>query len=214
MTFVFFYRLDSLRKTTCPLLGQYITEEGQKGTGPPVTRFDWVFRGYGTEKSPGKVTLSMNAGIHGNTWADPDAPSEFDYFYPLVWSGDITGCVISKGNCMNVPGTDVKSQDCYNYLCEDTQISCPPAGLPSCPGGADNCGNVPGTDTKYQMHKCTITPENNVGFQISCLEEPNPGGAFVCYYQQPGGYSPLSMTCDVGNCLYNMSNTSKIDYDA
>jgi len=204
---------DTLSPTTCPLQGSYATEVGKKGTGPPVTRFDWLFKGYGTPNSPGKITLEMNAGIHGMSWADTDAPSEFDYFYPIVWAGDITGCTISKGKCMDVPGSNVKNQDCYNYKCDDTQISCPPEGLASCPGGANNCANVPGTDTKYQMHKCTITPENNIGFEISCLQKSNSDGSFVCYYQQPGGYSPLSMTCNVGNCLYNLTNTSKIDYD-
>lgn len=205
---------DSLSPSTCPLQGVYATEADGKGTGPAVTRFDWVFKGYGTKDKPGKITLSQNAGIHGNSWADPDAPSEFDYFYPVVWTGDITGCVISRGKCLDVPHTDVKNQDCYNYVCEDTQISCPPAGLDECPGGVNSCGNVPGTDVKYQMHKCNAVPESGVGFQMSCLEQPNAEGSFVCYYQQPGGLAPLSMTCDVGNCLYNMTNTTKISYAA
>lgn len=29
-------------------------------------------------------------------------------------------------------------------------------------------------------------------------------GSYVCYYQQPGGFAPLSMTCSVGTCLYEV----------
>ena len=145
----------------------------------------------------------MNAGYHGLSWAN--YPTQYDYMYPIVWEGELTGCVISEGDCMAL-GTsssdDFASQQCYNYVCEDTQIYCPPRGLPSCPGGADNCSTPAGEDKKYQMHKCNVTPLSNKDFQISCLKDSSGDNSFVCFYKQTGGYAPLSMTCKTGGCLY------------
>ena len=151
----------------------------------------------------------MNAGYHGLSWAA--YPTEYDYMYPIVWEGELTGCVISEGDCMAL-GTsssdDFASQQCYNYVCEDTQIYCPPRGLPSCPGGANNCDTPAGEDKMYQMHKCNVTPLSNKDFQISCLKDSSGDNSFVCFYKQTGGYAPLSMTCKTGGCLYNNTNSS------
>lgn len=35
-------------------------------------------------------------------------------------------------------------------------------------------------------------------------------GTFVCWYQQPGEFAPLSMTCSVGSCLYEVSELGVI----
>lgn len=153
---------DSLSQSACNAQGQYKEPTGSYNpdTGTPlvtkgatVTRFDWTFHGTGSDDSPGSISLAMNAGIHGNTWAEDTDGEEFRYFYPVVWSGTLDECVITEGNCMDVYGTDVKNQQCYNYDCGNTEINCPPKGLPSCPGGANNCGVIPGTDVKYQMQK-------------------------------------------------------------
>jgi hypothetical protein len=43
---------------------------------------------------------------------------------------------------------------CYNYDCGTTDISCPPKGLPVCPGGVNDCGPMPAyPDEDYYMHK-------------------------------------------------------------
>jgi hypothetical protein len=55
---------------------------------------------------------------------------------------------------MYVKGTDVASETCYNYDCGTTDISCPPKGLPVCPGGVNDCGPMPAyPDENYYMHK-------------------------------------------------------------
>ena len=46
-------------------------------------------------------------------------------------------------------------------------------------------------------------PANGIGFSLSCLLEEGPeAGQHVCYFTQPHSISPLSMTCSVGDCLY------------
>jgi len=65
--------------------------------------------------------------------------------------------------------------------------------------------------------QCNVYPANGYEFSISCLKDPNPDGTFVCYYAQSGGAgsNPMSMTCNVGTCLYNLTNTTgggKISY--
>ena len=68
-------------------------------------------------------------------------------------SGDLDECTITEGKCMEVYGTQVGNKQCYNYHCGDTQISCPPKGMPVCPGGVNHCDKVPGTNKPYQMQK-------------------------------------------------------------
>ena len=53
-------------------------------------------------------------------------------------------------------------------------------------------------------------PASGYDFSISCLKDPNPDGSFVCYYSQSGGAgsNPMSMTCNVGTCLYNITNST------
>ncbi len=84
------------------------------------------------------------ASLAEKSWAhDPD---QYKYWYPLVWAGELTGCVITEGKCMLVTGSDVGAQDCFNFACADTSIQCPPEGLPECPGGAGSCDIDPGTE--------------------------------------------------------------------
>ncbi|CAM9880828.1 unnamed protein product, partial [Sphacelaria rigidula] len=54
---------------------------------------------------------------------------------------------------------------------------------------------------KYEVHPCTAVPESDKSITIACQEE-KVNGSYVCYYQQPGAFAPLSMTCSVGSCLY------------
>ena len=35
---------------------------------------------------------------------------------------------------MNVPNSDVSSQECWNFFCDQTDLHCPPEGQPQCPG--------------------------------------------------------------------------------
>ena len=35
---------------------------------------------------------------------------------------------------MHVPGSDVSSQECWNFFCDQTDLNCPPKGQPQCPG--------------------------------------------------------------------------------
>ena len=142
---------DAQSKYVCPLQGTYKNVDGSDGA--TTSRFDWTFTGYGTSSSPGSISLEMNAGIHGNSWTENE-PGRFNYFYPILWSGNLDQCVITEGPCMYVKGTDVSSKTCYNYDCGTTDISCPPEGLPVCPGGVNNCDSVPGyPDKTYYMHK-------------------------------------------------------------
>ena len=218
---------DSFSAKTCPLQGQYcdkydhydeVTREWTCGNdGSFTTRFDWTFFGIGSDDSPGEIKLAQNAGIKG--YSMETTPEQFRYYYPIVWAGTLSNCVISKGYCMDVPNIpDVAKQQCYNFVCGKTDISCPPEGYEECPGGANHCDNVPGYDDKtYYMHKCNVVPDNSGPFQISCLQEANNDGSFVCYYNQGDqGYSPMSMTCNVGQCLYNTSNYTDdggVEYD-
>ena len=86
-------------------------------------------------------------------------PGELDYQYPLVWAGTLDTCIITEGKCTPVKGTDVDKEDCYNFDCKGTQISCPPEGWEPCPGGTDNCDYVPTDDDtvtpkKYRTNQC------------------------------------------------------------
>jgi hypothetical protein len=148
---------DIYSKTgVCDIQGQYYNPDDPTQAGASTTRFDWTFTGVGTASSPGNIKLEMNAGIHGMTWAPSVAPTQYDYMYPIVWEGYLDSCVITVGYCMDVSGTDIKNQQCYNYVCANTEVYCPPKGLAQCPGGVDNCGDVPGTTAKYQMHKVCV----------------------------------------------------------
>ena len=57
-----------------------VDEEECNPTGT-TTRFDWTFKGLGTEESPGSIELSMIAGT--KTWSWQDVPGQFDYYYPI-----------------------------------------------------------------------------------------------------------------------------------
>ena len=194
---------DTQSVFACPLQGTFKNKDGSSN-GVSSTRFDWIFTGLGTEASPGTITLTQNAGVRGNSWDKVSEPGHYDYFYTVPWSGTLSDCVISEGKCLEVSGTDVGGQDCYNYDCAATNIQCPPEGVPVCsPTGTTEC----------KMQSCDVVPTNELGFSVSCLKAPNAIGQFVCYFQQPGTYAPMSMTCNVGNCLYNISNaTGAIDY--
>jgi hypothetical protein len=187
---------DAQSVYACPLEGTYKNQDGSTN-GVASTRFDWVFTGLGTEASPGKIDIMMNDGVRSNSW---DAtPGHYDYYYTVAWKGTLSGCVISEGKCLEVIGTDVGEQDCYNYACAETAISCPPEGAPVCaPLGTPEC----------HMQPCDVAPSNALGFAVSCLKQANAAGQFVCYFEQPGSYAPMSMSCSVGNCLYNLTNAT------
>jgi hypothetical protein len=91
---------------------------------------------------------------------------------------------------MSVKGTDVDKQECFNFDCDDTQISCPPEGYEACPGGTADCNFVDDqvdddhAGERYNTHQCQILPSNDQAFKISCLKEPNGDGTTVCYYNQ------------------------------
>ena len=194
---------DTQSVFACPLQGTFKNKDGSSN-GVSSTRFDWIFTGLGTEDSPGTITLTQNAGVRSNSWDKVSEPGHYDYFYTVPWAGTLSDCVISEGKCLEVSGTDVGNQDCYNYDCAATNIHCPPEGVPVCsPTGTTEC----------KMQSCDVVPTNELGFSVSCFKAANAAGQFVCYFQQPGTYAPMSMTCSVGNCLYNISNaTGAIDY--
>jgi len=41
---------------------------------------------------------------------------------------------VTRGNCLQVEGTDLGERECIRYDCQDTQGSCPPEGYPVCDG--------------------------------------------------------------------------------
>ncbi|CAN0072469.1 unnamed protein product, partial [Hapterophycus canaliculatus] len=65
-----------------------------------------------------------------------------------------------------------------------------------------NCYNDDGEE--YQVHTCTAAPASGKTLTISCQVE-QVDGKFICWYQQPGEFAPLSVTCSVGSCLYEAS---------
>ena len=59
--------------------------------------------------------------------------------------------------------------------------------------------------SRYYTGLCAAVPANDIGFSMSCLLEEETEGRHICYFTQPHSVSPLSMTCQVGNCLYEDS---------
>mmetsp|Transcript_68689 Transcript_68689/g.191581 ORF Transcript_68689/g.191581 Transcript_68689/m.191581 type:complete len:1747 (-) Transcript_68689:1259-6499(-) len=183
----------------------------------------WEFKMFGSGFAGDEIRIESRAymGVHRQMdlyarkdWIDK-YPDIIKYEYPENWNANITGCVATTGKCMDVPFTDVGEQNCINWVCEDTQIKCPPEGYETCPGwdGVMNCdcmdppdlyGDDPNCQKNYYVPKCAVVPANDIGFSLSCLiDETHDGsGLHVCYFTQPHSVSPLSMTCTVGNCLY------------
>ncbi|KAG5187993.1 hypothetical protein JKP88DRAFT_275951 [Tribonema minus] len=55
----------------------------------------------------------------------------------------------------------------------------------------------------YKTHKCDAIPQYGKAFMVMCELEPTADGRVVCYYQQPGRFAPLSLTCAAGGCVYD-----------
>jgi hypothetical protein len=83
-------------------------------------------------------------------------PDIFKYEYPEIWAGNISGCTLSTGKCMDVPFTDVGDQECVNWDCADTQVQCPPKGYETCPGwdGVSECECLDPPDVRGDDPKC------------------------------------------------------------
>ena len=160
----------ALQREACSASGSYILDPNDPSSeGTYITRFDWTIKGMGTDESPGSVDIAMTLGTYTKTFEN--IPGRFDYLYPIGWSGVLDGCKISQGPCMDVPFTNVKDKLCNNYVCETTDISCPPYGLPECPGGANSCDDVPGTEYDYRSHKVSaaflVMVRYRVGFDTT-----------------------------------------------
>ncbi|CAN0512605.1 unnamed protein product, partial [Ectocarpus sp. 12 AP-2014] len=93
------------------------------------------------------------------------------------------------------------------YDCADTQGSCPPEGYPVCDGFPE-C--VSDSGDEYQVHTCTGAPASDKALTIACQDQ-QVNGTYICWYQQPGEFAPLSMTCSVGSCLYEGSEVVPIE---
>ncbi|CAN0402831.1 unnamed protein product, partial [Ectocarpus sp. 8 AP-2014] len=63
---------------------------------------------------------------------------------------------------------------------------------------------------EYQVHTCTGAPASDKGLTITCQDQ-QVNGTYICWYQQPGEFAPLSMTCSVGSCLYEGSEVVAIE---
>ena len=192
----------------------------------PLTSWDWTMYGLGSEDDPMRIEVTEFAGLKRvaeHIYPDSTDWHKYDYYYPDVFNGNITGCKASIGPCMNVPGTDARTKQCLNWECEDTEIFCPPRGYPTCPGwdGLQYCDCYndsnpehygPTCENSYKIHLCVTIPENNNGFLMSCMLDRESDGTHICYFNQPGSISPLSMTCSVGNCLYEPEEKIELDY--
>jgi hypothetical protein len=163
------------------------------------TRLQLLVKGIGNETSPATIEVVEYAAVR--RLADESWTGQFDYLFPAVFSGNLTGCVIRTEKCMDVPGTTVVQRDCTVYDCADTQVQCPPAGYELCEGFPD-CTNSAGQ--KYKTHKCDAIPQSGKPLKVSCELEPTADGHFVCYYAQPSGFAALSVTCSVGECCCKM----------
>jgi hypothetical protein len=104
------------------------------------------------------------------------------YFYPTVWAGTLSDCTVSNGPCMNIStDSSFSNQECTNFECGSADVSCPPAGLPVCPGGANNCGFVTGSDYSYIMQKVILSRLHTFKNQIcSCCFSSSFNSAIMC----------------------------------
>ncbi|CAM9554685.1 unnamed protein product, partial [Ectocarpus sp. 13 AM-2016] len=162
----------------------------------PDTWIQWAVTGGGTEEDPAFVVLEEFAGIHART--EEKWPGQYKYHYPKIFDGSAGPCKVYRDKCFPIGGTDVGERDCVNFECGDTEGLCPPDEYPMC-DGFPHCVSPNGKT--YETHPCTAVPEGGKSITIACQEE-KVNGSYVCYYQQPGGFAPLSMTCSVGSCLY------------
>ncbi|CAM9125191.1 unnamed protein product [Ectocarpus sp. 6 AP-2014] len=162
----------------------------------PDTWVEFTIKGSGTAESLAVMTFTEFAGtetIIREAW-----PGEHDFYYPVIYEGVATDCTVSEGPCLPVADTDIGEQQCVWYDCEDTQGSCPPEGYPVCDGFPE-CVNDSGDE--YQVHTCTGAPASDKALTIACQDQ-QVDGTYICWYQQPGEFAPLSLTCSVGSCLY------------
>ncbi|CAM9380243.1 unnamed protein product, partial [Ectocarpus sp. 4 AP-2014] len=162
----------------------------------PDTWIQWAVTGGGTEEDPAFVVLEEFAGIHART--EEKWPGQYKYHYPKIFDGSAGPCKVYRDKCFPIGGTDVGERDCVIFECGDTEGLCPPEEYPMC-DGFPHCVSPNGKT--YETHPCTAVPEGGKSITIACQEE-KVNGSHVCYYQQPGGFAPLSMTCSVGSCLY------------
>jgi hypothetical protein len=116
----------------------------------------WVMTGSGTKEDLIEIEAVEYAGIHrqldlyGHHDYIEKYPDVYKYETPEVWDGNITGCKMTVGKCMDVPFTNVGNQDCVNWKCSDTEINCPPKHYETCPG--DNRS----LHTALRMSKCQV----------------------------------------------------------
>ncbi|CAN0070216.1 unnamed protein product, partial [Ectocarpus sp. 8 AP-2014] len=71
-------------------------------------------------------------------------------------------------------------------------------------------GCVSDSGDEYQVHTCTGAPASDKALTITCQDQ-QVNGTYICWYQQPGEFAPLSMTCSVGSCLYEGSEVVAIE---
>ncbi|CAM9849699.1 unnamed protein product, partial [Laminaria digitata] len=69
------------------------------------------------------------------------------------------------------------------------------------------CSNEDGE--LYRLHQCLAAPAIGKSLTIAC-EDDQVNGTYVCYFQQPGEFAPLSLTCSVGTCLYEGSDVLNV----
>ncbi|CAM9893610.1 unnamed protein product [Ectocarpus fasciculatus] len=160
----------------------------------------WAVTGGGTEEDPAFVALKEFAGIHARTEEHRPGrwPGQYKYHYPKIFDGSAGPCKVYRDKCLPISGTDVGERDCVIFECDDTEGFCPPEEYPMCEG-FPHCVSPNGRT--YETHPCTAVPEGGKSITIAC-QEKKVNGSYVCYYQQPDRFAPLSMTCSVGSCLY------------
>ncbi|KAG5190218.1 hypothetical protein JKP88DRAFT_175870, partial [Tribonema minus] len=166
----------------------------------PDTRLELTVRGFGNATHPATIDVIETAAIRRK--ADEAWPGQYDYWFPAVFNGSLTGCEVSVGKCLDIPGTTLAQRDCTVFACAATRTQCPPPGYDVCDGFPD-CRAPPGAPGAYKTHKCDAIPQSGKAFTVTCEVAPTADGRFVCYYQQPGGFAPLSVTCAAGGCVYD-----------
>ncbi|KAK3261359.1 hypothetical protein CYMTET_29729 [Cymbomonas tetramitiformis] len=142
--------------------------------------------------------------------------------YPEVWEGTWKGCQWVQDDCGKCPSPYPNACPwttddlCYTMRCSDTgTVYCPPPYVTKCPGWtSDSCGPSPDSSStgkvlNWWQHHCNemVTPVAD-NLKLMCLAKPNATGHFFCWFSQEGSSTVgVGMVCEVGNCLYNQTQT-------
>ena len=125
-----------------------------------------------------------------------DPPEKWQYAYPGVFEGNLSGCSWAAGQPCRSP---LVGDDCFELRCGNIAVDCPPQGQPACPGFTKtSCGKMPPPhdDKPYWMHKCNplAMPSADKVTVLSCRPDADEG-MFQCYFLQGPPPTPPPPLC-------------------